>query len=232
MVTHPTDELAAYSIGALEEREAEIVAAHVRTCEECRAEVEAYQETAWRLAEAVAGEPPSRMRAAVVERARAARPVRGRTVLSGWAELFRRPIPAFVPAALVLALVVSLAGYAGSRRDADRFAAAVAGVASGRVVSLAPSAELAQARGVLVQPPNGAPYLILDIPAAPPGKTWEAWVIRGEQPIAAGLSDGSGVAILTLTIPLRSGDVVAITLERAGGTGLPTSNPVLTGKST
>jgi anti-sigma-K factor RskA len=231
VVTHPTDELAAYSIGALEEAESASVTAHLRTCESCRTEVEAYERTAWRLAEAVAAEPPGSMRAAVVERARAERPVRRMPARATVAGLFRWPIPAFVPLALAFALVVSLAGYAGARRDADRFAAAVAGVAAGRVVALLPSADLAQARGVLVQPASGAPYLILDLPAAPSGKTWEAWVIRGEQPIAAGLSDGTGVAILTLTVPLRAGDVVAVTLERAGGAGQPTSNPVLTGKS-
>ena len=231
MVEHPNDELAAYSIGTLEPEETARIAAHVRGCETCRAEVEAYELTAWRLAEAVAAEPPGRLRAAVVERARAERPRRGGLSFGSILEAFRRPIPLVVPAALLVALVVSLAGYAGARRDADRFASAVAGVANGRVVALAASAELAQARGVLVQPASGTPYLILDLPTAPSGKTWEAWIVRGDQPIAAGLSDGSGVAVLALTVPLRPGDVVAVTLEQAGGASAPTSTPVLTGKT-
>src|SRR5204863_6825668 len=122
--------------------------AHLRTCASCRAEVEAYELTAWRFAEAVAAEPPARMRAAVMERARADRPARpGRSPLASFLDVFRRPVPALVPVALVVALVVSLAGYAGARRDADRYATALAGVGSAQVVALAPSAEQPRARG-------------------------------------------------------------------------------------
>jgi anti-sigma-K factor RskA len=230
VVTHPSDELAAYSIGALEDDAAAAVAAHLRTCAACRADVEAYEQTAWRLAESVAAEPPAHMRAAVVERAHADRPVRPRSGLAAVIDLFRRPIPAFVPVALALAVVVAVAGYAGARRDAERYAGALVGVQNARVVALAPSAERPAARGALVLPSNGTlPYLILDLPAAPSGKTWQAWVIRGESPLPAGIS--GDVEVIFLTVPLQPGDVVAVTLEAAGGASKPTSAPVLTGKS-
>ena len=229
MVAHPTDELAAYSIGALEPDEAASVASHLRGCETCRAEVEAYEETAWRLAEAVATDPPAGMRAAVVERARSERSAQPGAFASLRA-LLQRPVPAFVPAALVVLLVIAAGGYLGARRDADRYATALAGVQSARITALAPSAERPGARGALVQPTNGAaPYLILDLPGAPAGKTWQAWVIRGDQPLPAGIS--ADLSTFTLTVPLQTGDVVAVTLENAGGSTKPTSTPVLTGKT-
>lgn len=228
-MTHPTDDLAAFSIGAIEPDEAAKVASHLRGCETCRAEVAAYEETAWRLAEAVGKDPPARMREAVVERARAeprARP----SVLAPILDLLRRPVPAFVPAALAVVLVLAFVGYAGARRDVDRYATALAGVQNARITALAPGADRPQVRGALVQPTTGTPpYLLLDLGTAPPGKTWQAWVIRGEQPLPAGIS--GDVAVIILTVPLEPGDVVAVTLENAGGSSKPTSTPVLTGKS-
>jgi hypothetical protein len=228
VVEHPTDELAAYSIGTLEADVTARVAEHLRTCASCRTEVEAYEETAWRLAEAVAQEPPARMRAAVVERARAERPVRRRPFAS-LVDAFRRPVPAFIPAALVLALIAGAVGYAGAVREADRYATSLAAVQNARITALAPSAERPQARGALVQPAGGAPYLLLDLPATPADKTWQAWVIRGGQPLPAGISQAPQ---LTLTVPLQPGDVVAVTLESSGGASQPTTTPVLTGKTT
>jgi len=129
-------------------------------------------------------------------------------------------------------LLVSLAAYAGARRDSDRYASALSGIAGARVVALAPTGEVAGVRGSLVIPANGAaPYLILDLPAAPSGKTWEAWVLRGETPLAAGITNDRGVTTLLLTAPLTTGDGVAVTLELSGGVDRVTGNPVLAGKT-
>lgn len=87
-------------------------------------------------------------------------------------------------------------------------------------------------RGALVIPNSGRPYLVLQLPATPTGKAWEAWVIRGEVPLAAGITEGrSGVVTLLLTRPVLAGDVVAVTLEPAGGRDRPSSRPVLLGRT-
>jgi anti-sigma-K factor RskA len=87
-------------------------------------------------------------------------------------------------------------------------------------------------RRSLVIPVSGAaPYLILDLPAAPSGKTWEAWILRGETPLAAGITNDRGVTTLVLTAPLASGDGIAVTLEPSGGVDRVTGNPVLAGKT-
>ncbi len=209
MTAHPYDELAAYALGALDEEERPAVAAHLEGCDTCRADVRAFSETAWTLAETAEREPPARLRAAIVDRATrdggvsAPRPSWRERIV----DAVRWPVPAAIPIGLAIALVVA-------------------------VVPMAPTGELGNVRGSLVLPVNGAtPYLILELPAPPSGKTWEAWVLHGEQALAAGITDEHGITTLVLTAPLGAGDAVAVTLEPSGGVQKVTGNPVLVGKT-
>jgi len=56
-------------------------------------------------------------------------------------------------------------------------------------------------------------------------------VLRGETPLAAGITNDRGVTTLVLTAPLASGDGVAVTLEPSGGVDRVTGAPVLAGKT-
>lgn len=236
MTAHPFDDLAAYAIGALDADDERAVAAHVGGCSSCRADVRAFAETSWAIAEAAAMDAPPSLKRAIVDRARASGGAPAASMRpSGFASLLaalRRPIPFAVPLALGLALVVALVGFGSARGDADRYASAVAAVAGARVVTLDATGALPGVRGSVVSPANGgAPFLILDLPAAPSGKTWEAWVVRGATPAAAGITGGRGVTTLLLTAPLAAGDTVAVTLEPAGGLDHVTGAPVLSGKT-
>ena len=231
MTLHPRDDLAAFALGALAPEEARTVLAHLAGCDECRTEVSALEETAFALAETAEREAPAGLRRAVVDSHRDG----GATSRGAWATLIdslRRPVPFAVPVALAILLAMSLAAYLGARNDSDRYARALSGIAGARVVALAPTGEIEGVRGSLVIPANGAaPYLILDLPAAPTGKTWEAWILRGETPLAAGITSDRGVTTLLLTVPLVSGDGVAVTLEPSGGVDRVTGAPVLAGKT-
>ncbi len=231
MTLHPRDDLAAFALGALDAEESRTVRVHLDGCEACRAELRAHEETAFAIAAAAERDAPTRLRDRIVERARRERvPRRARS--SSWLDFLRRPIPLALPLALAVLLAVSLAAYGVARRDSDRYASALAGIAGARVVALAATGEFPGVRGSLVIPANGAaPYLILDLPAAPSGKTWEAWVLRGETPLAAGITSDRGVTTLVLTAPLASGDGVAVTLEPSGGVDRVTGKPVLAGKT-
>lgn len=228
---HVRDDLGAYALGALEPDERATVERHIAGCAACRADVEDYREALWKVAEAgPLPTEPADLRERIVARHRSA----GRSAWRSWpaaiVALLRRPVPALAPMALALLLVVAAAALLDARRDADAYARALAGVASGRVVPLAP--QDAQGRGALVIPERGQPYLVLELPAPPSGTTWEAWVIRGERPIAAGISDvRRGVFTIVLTQALAPGDGVAVTLEQAGGVDRPTSRPVLVGRT-
>lgn len=231
MITHPLDDLPAHALGILDPEERRAVDAHLEICGSCRDAEAAFGETAWTIAEMASRDTPPRLRRAIVSRAGgtiAAAPPSRTSSLWTWL----RP-PRAVPVALAVVLVVALAGYGFSRRDADPYATAVAAVAGAKVVPLAlTDAAVTGTRGSLVVPANGATaYLILDLPAAPPGKTWEAWVIRGGTPVRAGITDARGVTTLQLAAPLQSGDRVAITPEPPGGVDAPTGAPVLTGQA-
>ncbi len=231
MTLHPRDDLAAFALGALDAEEARAVRVHLDGCEACRAEVRALNETAFAIAATAGRDVPAALRSKVVERARRQSGPR-RAGSSSSIDALRRPVPLAVPAALVVLLAISLVAYTGAQRDRDRYATALSGIAGARVVALAPTGEVAGVRGSLVIPSDGAaPYLILDLPAAPSGKTWEAWVLRGETPRAAGITNDRGVTTLVLTAPLAGGDGVAVTLEPSGGVDRVTGAPVLAGKT-
>jgi len=229
MTVHPTDDLAAYALGALDQPEQASVAAHLDGCNACRAEVRAFSETAWAVAEMSARDAPARLRTAVVGQAQQ-RP-RGSWVRE-LLEMLRRPVPVAIPLGLAGLLVIAVLGYGMARRDTDRYAAVVANAVGARVVPLAANEGAAGVRGSLVMPVNGAaPYLILELPPAAAGKTWEAWVIRGATPLRAGLTSEPGVSTLVLTTGVANGDTVAVTQEPAGGVDAPTGQVVLAGKS-
>ena len=232
MTEHPLDDLAAYALGVLEEAEQRAVGAHLDGCATCRAEAGALARAVWTIAETAERATPGRVRRAIVDRARrdVTAPVGPR--VSFWSVVFR-PVPMVVPLALAAVLVVALVGYGSARRDADRYAVAVSSAVGAKVVPLAATgAAVIGMRGSLVVPTNGAkPYLILDLPASPAGKTWEAWVIHGGIAARAGITGDRGVTTLELGAPLGPGDTVAITAEPAGGVDSPTGPPVLAGTS-
>jgi anti-sigma-K factor RskA len=85
---------------------------------------------------------------------------------------------------------------------------------------------MGKAGGVAVAP-SGDAVLALAVPPAPTGKTYEAWVIRGTRAEPAGLFPGrSGTSVVEISQPVRTGNVVAVTLERAGGVRQPTMKPL------
>ncbi len=96
---------------------------------------------------------------------------------------------------------------------------------------------LAQARserpnvsGVLAVAPDGEAALALRVADAPPGKTYEAWVIHANAARPAGLFRGAGVVKLARRV--AKGSVVAVTVERAGGAPQPTQKPFLASQET
>ena len=228
---HPTEDLPAYALGALDDAERVTVAAHLETCERCARDLAQFEEALFEAAAvgAVRAEPPRDLRARIVMRHRGARPAQE----NAWAARVRawlaQPVPLAVSLVVAALFVVSLVAVGNARREADTYARALAGVADGRVVALAPQKNAPDARGALVIPRSGDPYVVLELGTPPTGKTWEAWVITGQRPIAAGLSGSGGLFTIVLTAPVGAGDVVAVTLEPVAGSSAPTSDPVLAG---
>jgi anti-sigma factor RsiW len=228
---HPIEDLPAYALGALDEAERVTVAAHLETCDQCARDLAQFEDALFEAAAvgAVRADPPRDLRARIVLRHRGARAATKEAWSARLREWLARPVPVAVPLALAVLLVVSFSAVGIARRDADTYAQELAGVADGRVVALAPQKNAADARGALVIPRTGDPYVVLRLASPPTGKTWEAWVIKGQRPLAAGLSASGGVFTIVLSAPVDAGDVVAVTLEPATGSSAPTSDPVLAG---
>jgi anti-sigma-K factor RskA len=67
-----------------------------------------------------------------------------------------------------------------------------------------------------------------NMPSVPEDKTCQIWVIKGDVPKPSGLfqPDGNGTAT-PITNSITKADVIAVTVEPAGGSEQPTSDPVL-----
>jgi anti-sigma-K factor RskA len=192
------DLTAAYALDALDPDEAEAYERHLSQCEDCRLQLAELNETAGALAfGTVAPAPPPRLRAVILEQAAAER--------SNVVPFLRRRW-------LARGLAVA--------------AAAAACIVVGLAVSLSQSSPT-HSLSVMVLANGKATIHVSGLPAAPSGKTYEAWIIPANgKPRPAGLfSAGDTTVRLRGTVPRHA--VVAVTRERAGGVKAPTMTPIL-----
>jgi anti-sigma-K factor RskA len=199
---------AAYALDALDGDERREFEEHLRHCVECQDTVASFQEAASALAfQAEVPPPPPALRNRILEEARRERgnvaPLRPR-----WP--FRvAAAAAAVAACAAIGLGVwaaSLHHQLGQRPEAVRVTGADA--------------------SVIITPDNEATLVVRSLPPAPAGKTYEAWVIRGDEPVPAGIFPGGGRVAFALSGKVPDGAIVAVTLERAGGVEQPTTKPL------
>jgi anti-sigma-K factor RskA len=219
------DQLAAYALGALDDDERSAFETHLAECEECRAELDGFRETASLLAYGAEGpSPPESLRDRVLEEARRERPSQSVVVLHPQRALRLTAIAAAAAAVIALGLGIwaatlssSLDSERSARADEARAAAILASADSTRV----PLGE----RGELVRAPDGQSVMVVrNLPAAPADKTYEAWVIDAGGPVKAGLFEGGGQQIVLLEQSVPEGAMVAVTLEPEGGSDQPTGD--------
>ncbi|HEY7421550.1 MAG TPA: anti-sigma factor [Gaiellaceae bacterium] len=193
----PHDLTAAYALDALDPDEAEAYERHLGQCEKCREQLAELNGTAASLAfAAVAPAPPARLRASILDAAAAER-----------------------------TNVVPLR----RRRWVGRGLAVAAAAAACIVVGLAVSSSQSSRRQVFtltINPNRTANLQVSGLSAAPSGKTYEAWVIpAGRSPRPAGLFRAGTSATVQLHGTVPQNAVVAVTVEPAGGSKLPTTKP-------
>jgi anti-sigma factor RsiW len=211
------DLTAAYALDALEPDEARAYEAHLAGCERCQEELASLTTTAGSLAFAAGpAEPPPALRERILHAARADS-LRLLVTQSAWTVRWARPLAAV--AAVAACAVVGLGVWnVLLHNDLNREQQALRGV------------PLTGAAGSIVVSPGGSGALVVsNLAAAPGGKTYEAWVIRGAKALPAGTFPGGGRTIVVrLTRTLPAGAIVAVTLERAGGVEAPTRTPFIT----
>jgi anti-sigma-K factor RskA len=72
-----------------------------------------------------------------------------------------------------------------------------------------------------------------DLEALPSGQTYQVWAIRDGQPVSLGLMppDPSGHTTAAMAnVDLAGAELIAVTIEPAGGSAQPTSDPIITGE--
>ena len=77
---------------------------------------------------------------------------------------------------------------------------------------------------------NHAVLVVSHMPAAPPGKIYEVWVLRGGRPVPTdALFNASSAGDATVAVPssLHGISAVLVTAERLGGAKVPTMKPLI-----
>jgi anti-sigma-K factor RskA len=207
------DLTAAYALDALDTEESDAYEAHLAECERCRDELAEFSSVAASLAHAVEpASPPPALRERILDAARAERPnvvpLRPR-----WAY----PVAAVAAVAACAAVGLGIWGVTLDNRLGNSSAQAIQRVP----VSGAPNSFVVYSGG-------SAGLVLSDLAAPPAGKTYEAWVIQGKVASPAGLfRGGAGTTYLPLARTVPRGSKVAVTVEPAGGSARPTTQPFL-----
>lgn len=220
----------AYAIDALDDLERARFEQHLEVCEDCRTEVASLRETAAMLSETTALAPPPALR---------------ESVLAGISQV--RPLPPLVPPApvrvtgrrwfpfLVAAVVVGLLSVGAAvwqpwaEQDRTRLSAAEqvlrAPDAQEVTVDLGPAGRatvvrsVSQARAVLVTE---------DMAPAPAGKVYEVWLQDDSgSMVPAGLMPRGPDQQMVLEGDAAAATAAGITVEPAGGSPAPTSEPIV-----
>ncbi len=236
------DDVAVYALGSLPASDAERVRAHLATCAECRAELQALQPAVTSLAASAEQSPGALLKARVMRTVRAdaqahAQAAPAKKQPSVWPAYF------VAAACFAIALVSTLMNLSlvGQLRQAQTKVAQIDRNSTGLARSLA------QERATLADimddsarrfPVNGGEvirvrdklYITLhDVPAPPRGKVYQAWTLaKGAKLMSPSLTfvpDRHGVAVISLPVDARQTAAVAVSVEPDGGSKQPTSTP-------
>ena len=225
---------AAYALDALDDLDRARVERHLPGCDVCAGEVRSFAVTTALLASQDETRPPPALRARVLEEvartrqlppavASARRPARPRAAA---------PARWLVGAAAALLVLAVAAGGVAFRQYqeaqvAQQFAAAVRDVLTDPQRQVV-DAEFADGHGTVLV--SGDRVVVVgDGVEAPPGdRTFQLWFIGEEGPRPSELLQRAGDDSFWVEAEgLRPGDAVGVTVEPAGGSQQPTTEPVL-----
>jgi len=226
---------AGYALDALDPDERRTYEAHLPDCARCREELASFWSVAESLAVGASGATPSpELRTRILAGARAEPQV----VVPLEPRRRRLTVPILSATAAVAASVaiglgiwaVHLSNDLSNERSATKRQREVATILAD---PQAQTISLAKGTGKLVVARDGRAALALaGLDPAPAGKTYEVWVIAGQAPpVPSGLFAGrEGADLVGVERMVGTGDVVAVTLEKAGGANAPTTQPVVQSK--
>jgi anti-sigma-K factor RskA len=228
----------AYAVDGLGADERSLFERHLAECEPCRREVRELQATAARLGFAAAQTPPPQLRDRVLAAAAGTRqlpPVVDELSMAR-RDRVRRWAPRLTAVAAAVLLVATVVlGVQNARLD-DQVQTSQQSAAQLQRVLTAPDAKVVrsrvseggQARLVVSRQQSTALFLASGMDAAPRSKAYQLWLIGPGGARSVGLvtpaSDGTARASLS---ELGDAREVGMTVEPAGGSQQPTSDPVV-----
>lgn len=223
---------AAYALDALDPVEREAYERHLAGCERCQAELATMWQTTEALAVAASGaEPRPELRERILSAARAEP-----HVVVPFEPRRSRAVPVLAAAAALAAVIALAVGAWGARVSSDLDEARTALEHERRTAAVladpgARSVALQAGDGRLVVAPGGRAVVVLGLDPAPSGKTYQLWIVPGGD-LSAATSGGvfagdetTDVALVDGTV--TGGDLVAVTIEDAGGVSAPTTDPIV-----
>jgi len=230
-----------YALDALEAgSEHDRFTRHLSRCQSCAAEVKGFREVATAMAFAAAAEPPAELRDRVLIAAARTRQLPPEVRTHARPRRSRGSVP-WVPwlsgvvatASIVVAVLFGFA-QAHTRDELNQVKA------ENQAISLllsAPQAKLLTrtvtnggvATVVLAADRHELAVVTTGLPALPPGKVYQLWLIGKPKTVSAGLlppaKNGQTPAVLATGVV--KGDTLGLTVEPAGGSAQPTTTPIL-----
>lgn len=219
------DDLAAYALGALDERAEAELTAHLEGCERCSSELRWLQPAIETLPESVEQlPPPHRLRERLLETIRAeahvVEPPTRSNARRSWPRLGRFTLSPAIGFATVLIFAAAIVGYQIRHGGGDRTRTVpVAAVPAGSTADL--------------EIKNGqVTFQARHVPQLQPGSVYQVWVSRAGsiQPSSVFRPSGNGSAAAAVPEALHGGDAVLVTREPGPGSTVPSSAPIYTAK--
>jgi len=228
-----------HALGVLEDPERAELQAHLaRGCENCMAGLREAQQLAFAMGANAEGPEPS---SALKKRVLAGAGVESR-VRWHWNTAWQAAAAvALIAIAVILfksrqydaeiAEVRQQLNQSGAENATMRAALAMLQAPATRTVAFGPGTAGPPGGRVFF---NGSTVLLLasNLPAPPPGKAYEMWVIpKGGMPAPAGLfsstAQGTALHLYTARSQVIQTDTIAVTLEDAAGVNAPTTQPLI-----
>jgi anti-sigma-K factor RskA len=227
----------AYALDAIDGAERDRFEHHLNRCQLCSHEVRGLRETATRLAMAVALLPPPQLRERVLAAAARTRQLPPLTDVGPQPQPRARWLPrmALGLAAVSIAAVIAL-GFtlAAKQRQLDAANAQQGAVAA---VLNSPGAKLRTQRTavggtatvVVSRRQRKMVFTTTGLPPLASSKVYQAWLLGPPRTRSAGLlpPPSAGKTVPLLASGLTPGDSFGVTVEPAGGTAQPTTNPIV-----
>lgn len=225
--------LGAYALGAADQHERKAVENHLDVCANCRARLSEYRALTERMQYAI---PPrtAAPRLATSLQARVAPVAQRDPPPTGWLLWLRRPSFALGSLALLLIVLVATNLYWVDRLNAlDQRTTALARLTAATPIALRSEGAGSEGSGALYLYDDAhlALLCVYGLPRLPKDRTYQVWLLKGQQRENGGLlrvnGDGFGVLLIQSSSGLKTYSGLGVTVEPAGGSPGPTSPRVI-----